>query len=182
LSLGVQFGLNKYLEAELKEDRTMLSTKSWRLLLDYAVFADFPPNAEMVSLLLRIGADPRQEFCGCTIWQYVLEVIYLLPEPDTRNPRTHNRLSLVFYNPDHEEWSRIFKLLVEGGADSNVLCMHIKNYRSARVPPKYTALFSTPSRIFSPGGLFPDSELVELLKSWMYRISGESPASVYRLG
>lgn len=165
LSLAVLFGLRKYVEAKFEEDRTTLSTKSGRPLLDYIVFSEFPIEAEMVSLLLRNGADPNKEFCGCSIWQYALELIELLREPFLKNGLDNfsNRRTLL--NPNREVLSHIFKLLVEGRADPNVLCMHIKNSRSSRELPKYAVSFSTPSKIFSPGGLFPDAKLANLVKS-----------------
>jgi hypothetical protein len=59
----------------------------------------------------------------------------------------------------------IFKLLVEGGAYPNVLCMHIKNLRDHEEQPQYVVYFSTPLKIFSSSGFLPDAGLVDKIKS-----------------
>jgi hypothetical protein len=163
LSLTVSFGLNKYVEAKLNSDRCLLSMKRGRPLLDYIVFSECPLDAKMVSLLLQNGADPNKEFRGCSIWQYALELIEVLLIRNLRIPMPQGS-SAVVTNPDREEWSRIFKLLVQDGAHPNVLCMHIKNLRNQKEIPQYVAHFLTPSKIFSPSGLLPDAVLVEMIK------------------
>lgn len=163
LSLAVSFGLNKYVEAKLNQVRGTLSAKRGRPLLDYIVFSEYPVGSGMVSLLLRDGADPNENFRGISVWQYALELVELLLKPSTvtRGSATVD----VRLNPDHKEWSDIFQLLVEGGADPNVLCMRIKNLGDHNEQPLYTVHFSTPSTIFSTSGLFPDATLIEAIKS-----------------
>jgi hypothetical protein len=163
LSLAVSFGLNKYVEAKLNEDRYVLSAKRCRPLLDYIIFSQCPVDTEMVSLLLQNSADPNKEFCGSSIWQYALELIELLVSK-LKIPKRGGGFKIVTA-PAHKEWSRIFKLLVHAGAHPNILCMHIKNMRDHKEMPQYIARFSTPSKIFLPGGIFPDAGLVETIKS-----------------
>jgi hypothetical protein len=163
LSLAISFGLNEYVEAKLDQAPGTLLTKRGRPLLDYIIFSEYPIDAGMVSLLLRHGADPNEKFRGISVWQYALELIQLLLKPSTvtRGSATVD----VRLNPDHKVWSEIFKLLVEGGADPIVLSMHIRNESSHNEQPHYTAYFSTPSRIFSRSGLFPDARLIEAIQS-----------------
>jgi hypothetical protein len=159
LSMAVSFGLNKYVEAKLDESPDILIKKRGRPLLDCILFAQDSVDVDMVSILLRHGAQPNKEFCGSSAWQRSLELIQLL--------LYGNKPLLVVgateRAKERKAWSGIFKLFVEGGAKPNVLCTHIKNTRDLTEQPRYTAYFSTPSRIFSPCGLFPDPKLVEMV-------------------
>jgi hypothetical protein len=169
LSLTVSFGLTEYVRCKLKGDSGLLLKKSGQPLLEYIAFSNCPVEAAMVSLLLRSGADPNRNFCGCSIWQYTLEMISVLVKPfsifkngtDWMGTDTTSR---VLTHPTPEVWSRIFKLFIEGGADSNALCTHIEHIPDRKGLPLYTVRFSTPSLIFSSNGLFPDDGLLAAIK------------------
>lgn len=119
----------------------------------------------MVSLLLRNGADPNKDFCGCSIWQCTLELIKILVEPFSIFTNGTDGSSRILTHPNPEVWSRIFKLLIEGGADPNALCTHIEHIPDHKGLPQYIVRFSTPSLIFSFNGLLPDDGLLTAIKS-----------------
>jgi hypothetical protein len=170
LSLSVSFGLTEYVREKLRGDPGMQHKKSGQPLLRYITFSNCPVEADMVSLLLRNGDDPNRYFCGCSIWQYTLELISVLVKPfsifknstDWMGTDTSLR---VLIHPTPEVWSRIFKLFIEGGADPNALCTHIEHIPDRKRLPLYSVRFSTPSLIFSSNGLFPDDGLLAAIKS-----------------
>jgi hypothetical protein len=131
--------------------------KPGRPLLDYIAYSDMTVGSELVSLLLEKGADPNERFSGCSTWQYMLELIENLriSEPWICADADHHR----------KELAATLRLLVEYGAHPNLLCTHIKNSPCPKEEPKYHAYFSTPATIFSPGGMFSDPGLVEVIKS-----------------
>jgi hypothetical protein len=170
LSLSVSFGLTEYVREKLKDGPGIQHKKSGQPLLRYIAFSNCPVEADMVSLLLRSGADPNRNFCGCSIWQYTLEMISVLVKPfsifkngtDWMGTDTSSR---VLTHPTPEVWSRILKLFIEGGADPNALCMHIECIPDHKGLPQYTVRFSTPSLVFSSSGPFPDDGLLAAIKS-----------------
>jgi hypothetical protein len=87
-------------EAKLNGDQDMLLSKKGRPLLDYIIFSEYPVDADMVSLLLRHGAEPNKEFHGISVWQNALELIELLLKPLTA---TRGSVSVnVRLNPEHK--------------------------------------------------------------------------------
>jgi hypothetical protein len=165
LSLVVSFGLTNYVRAKLRGDPGLPLKKSGQPLLEYIAFSNCPAEAAMVSLLLRNGADPNRDFCGCSIWQYTLELIKLLAKPFSVFKNGTDSSSRVLTHPSPEIWSRIFKLFIEGGADPNALCTHIEHIPDHEGLPLYSVHFSTPSLIFFSSGLFPDDGLLAAIKS-----------------
>ena len=67
----------------------------------------------MVSLLLQHGADPNKDHGGQSMWQAVLSK---LARPATS--------SALFGDPYLKDcWVEIFKILIEGWADCNAICL-----------------------------------------------------------
>jgi hypothetical protein len=165
LSLTVSFGLTEYVSAKLKGDPSLALKKSGQPLLDYIAFSNCPVDAAMVSVLLQNGANPNIDFWGCSIWQYTLELIKILVEPFSNFKNGTDGSSRILTHPSCEEWSRVFKLLIEGGADPNALCTHIEHIPGNKSLPQYSVRFSTPSLIFSSNGVFPDDGLLAAIKS-----------------
>lgn len=157
LALTLSFGLTEYVREKLKLNGDKLFRKPGRPLLDYIAYSDMTVSSELVSLLLKKGANPNERFSGCSTWQYMLELIedLRISEPWICADADHYR----------KELAATLRLLVENGAHPNLLCTHIKNSHCPKEEPKYHAHFSTPATIFSPGGMSSDPGLVEVIKS-----------------
>jgi hypothetical protein len=81
LSQAIKNGLYSYVDAKLKEDKSLLVRKRGRSYLDYAVEACYrgtPDSStyDMIHLLLQNGADPSALWRGNTPWQRLLTWIH----------------------------------------------------------------------------------------------------------
>ncbi|KAE9371246.1 hypothetical protein N431DRAFT_558808 [Stipitochalara longipes BDJ] len=157
LSLTLSFGLTAYVGEKLKKCGNEAFRKPGRPLLDYLAYPLAPIQSDMVSLLLKHGADPNESFSGSSTWQYMLEHIDDLGH------------SSMCRTKDFVDYRKVLactlNLFAENGAHPSLLCVHIKNLRSREEAPQYFAYFSTPAMIFSPSGLFPNATLVDTIKS-----------------
>jgi hypothetical protein len=153
LGLAVSFGLTAYVGEQVKKS----GKKAGRPLLDYLAYPISPIKSDMVILLLTNGADPNGIFSGSSIWQYMLEHIEILGE------------TKFFFPSETDDYRKVLtctlKLFVENEAHPNILCTHIKNVGGPKKRPQYFAHFSTPGKIFSPYGLYPETKLAEAIKS-----------------
>jgi hypothetical protein len=159
LSVVVSYGLREYVAAKLKEQKCLVK-KSYSSMLHYIVDAAHPPEPEMVSLLLQHGADPNKDLGGQSMWQAALSK---LAKP---------AMSVaVFGDPCSTDiWMEICKVLIEGGADCNAICLGqvetdysdvVTGFESHR----FQVQAFTPLYLFSRSGLYPDSDLENLLVS-----------------
>jgi hypothetical protein len=155
LSVAVSLGLKEYVDAKLKTQDCLF--KSHVSLLHSVVEAPYPPEPEMVSLLLQRG-DPNKKLGGQSMWQIAVSKL--------AKPVTSMKLS---GDPSLKDtWVKICKLLVENGADCNAICL-------VRVEKDYSDVVTgfdsrrfqvrafTPLSLFSPTGLYPNTDLEALL-------------------
>ena len=120
LALAIQFNLEDCARSKLDRHDAVNRTHS-RPLLDYALFlrrrpegrgADPPINCNVVSLLLKKGADPNESYRGSSPWKNALTYLCLYTNISEGTP--------VYCN----QWITALKLLLENGADPNARCQH----------------------------------------------------------
>jgi hypothetical protein len=103
LSLAIKFGLKHYLEAELLENPRLVKEKLGRPLLDYVVEARCSPEVDIVSQLLKSGADPNQIYKGRTTWQHALAFT--------------NECSKIPGPAVSLSWRKVYNQLIDAGAN-----------------------------------------------------------------
>ena len=120
LALAIQFNLEDYARSKLGRHHAVNRTHS-RPLLDYALFlrrrpdsrgADPPINCNVVSLLLKQGADPNESYHGSSPWKNALSYLCLYTNISEGTP--------VYCI----QWIAALKLLLENGTDPNARCQH----------------------------------------------------------
>jgi hypothetical protein len=67
LSLAVSYGLTEYVDLKLKQNSQSIHEKKGQPLLEYVFETYQVIEAELVSLLLKHGADPNQQYQGRSI-------------------------------------------------------------------------------------------------------------------
>ncbi|KAE8448725.1 hypothetical protein EG329_008940 [Mollisiaceae sp. DMI_Dod_QoI] len=130
-SLSYVYGLHWYIASKLKVEPDMTTYATQHLdklsagsekpmfpLLGYALSLDrwsgpdgCVPDLEFVEVLLKNKANPNHRHMGYTLWQYVLEYLYLA----YNNSHIHASLTAV--------WPRTVKLLLKYGAESCARCI-----------------------------------------------------------
>jgi hypothetical protein len=124
LTTIVGMGLCSYVQEKLKMNKTLLSERSGRPLLSYALVKDVlcsTISIEMVEILLVYGADPNQLWEGNTPWQEFLTSLHSLASSvyDYTVPA-----NLGNYHSTMVETAKIFKLLLQYGANPYSTCTH----------------------------------------------------------
>jgi hypothetical protein len=129
-SLSYAYGLHWYIASKLKAEPGMTTYATQHLskvlensekpelpLLGYALSLDqwssqggCVPDLEFLQTLLQYKVDPNQRHVGYTLWQYVLEYLYLA----YNNSSLDRNLAAV--------WSRTLRLLLQFGADPWARC------------------------------------------------------------
>ncbi|KAH7397492.1 hypothetical protein BKA64DRAFT_37798 [Cadophora sp. MPI-SDFR-AT-0126] len=170
LGLAISHGLIEFVAASINEDSRQIQRKKGRPYLDYVFHYqhDIQDQLNMVSLLLKAGADPNKMFRTRTFWRNLLEY---MDEDETKpgvicltaGPRRFYARSSKC--KVYEPWLSTLKLLIETGADPNVVCLYRGHYIKAEGGlRKYTIYAFTALHLFSASGLLPDTDLGNMLK------------------
>lgn len=162
LSLTVKYGLLEYVGAKLGQNSLLLKQKAGRPLLDYLVSEAIelpPPPPELASLLVQHGANPNQQFDGETMWQHTINHIFRLWTSDFEK---------------NMPWKKIFTILLDAGADPNVLAWKTeerqpgKTYLGAprlQISTPLSVVSKASAAEYGPPVPFPDKELELRLQS-----------------
>ncbi len=119
-----------YVEAKLKQDKSLISNPRQPSLLNFAfpstvVNQPICPSIRIVELLLRLNADPNQLWHGNTPWQHALSFF-------------HREFSSIHYVDLLPESCSIFAVMLRYGASIYTTCTHnhgLYHVKHLREPP-----------------------------------------------
>ena len=140
MTLASQFGLHRYLDAKLSHHNVITGWDHHPSLLDYAMTPhgnwETYISVEVVSVLLKFGAEPNrcEADCSSSPWQSALS--YLIDCMD--------RLSEF----DSTKWANIIEKLLNSGVDPHVKCPRPTGFLADRGQKDLDENLWTPDQVF----------------------------------